>query len=429
MSGGTSPAHAGSECLFAALARRSPDAIVLQGTRQTWRAAELLSAVDDLAARIAGTRVLAVLAGNGPAWVIADLAALRAGTVHLPLPDFFSQAQLAHAVEQTGADSVLTDQPERIARLNRGFAVVGKWNGLLLLQRLTEPVDLPPGTAKISFTSGSTGAPKGACLSAVGLMETASAVARRLAALPIDRHLAVLPLSLLLENSAGIYAPLLRAAEICMSRICRPWAGKAWPASMPAALQRGGGDCREAPASLILVPELLKAWSAAAWRAAGKRAAGRPALCRGRRRPRLAGPAGPGARTGAAGLSGLRPDRGRFGGQPQSPRRRGWRGRRCRSAPRPRPDAHRRAAKSFVGTARPFLGYRRRRSELRPVSGPGGQAGVRHRRPGPGSTADGHLRLAGRRKNLLITSFGRNIAPEWVESDPAGRDRQSARRW
>jgi long-chain acyl-CoA synthetase len=30
--------------------------------------------------------------------------------------------------------------------------------------------------------------------------------------------------------------------------------------------------------------------------------------------------------------------------------------------------------------------------------------------------ADGHLHLSGRRKNLLITSFGRNIAPEWVES-------------
>ncbi len=28
----------------------------------------------------------------------------------------------------------------------------------------------------------------------------------------------------------------------------------------------------------------------------------------------------------------------------------------------------------------------------------------------------GHIRLAGRSKNLLITSFGRNISPEWVEA-------------
>ena len=61
MSGGTSSAHPGSECLFSALAKRSPDAIVLQGTQQTWRASELLSAVDHLAARIAGTDRLALI--------------------------------------------------------------------------------------------------------------------------------------------------------------------------------------------------------------------------------------------------------------------------------------------------------------------------------------------------------------------------------
>jgi long-chain acyl-CoA synthetase len=29
--------------------------------------------------------------------------------------------------------------------------------------------------------------------------------------------------------------------------------------------------------------------------------------------------------------------------------------------------------------------------------------------------ADGHLHLQGRKKNLLITAFGRNVSPEWVE--------------
>ena len=31
--------------------------------------------------------------------------------------------------------------------------------------------------------------------------------------------------------------------------------------------------------------------------------------------------------------------------------------------------------------------------------------------------SDGYLSISGRRKHLLISSFGRNIAPEWVESE------------
>jgi long-subunit acyl-CoA synthetase (AMP-forming) len=34
---------------------------------------------------------------------------------------------------------------------------------------------------------------------------------------------------------------------------------------------------------------------------------------------------------------------------------------------------------------------------------------------------DGYLHLTGRKKNIFITSFGRNIAPEWVESELAAR--------
>jgi long-chain acyl-CoA synthetase len=92
--------------------------------------------------------------------------------------------------------------------------MAGTEGGLYWLQRAVSPVELPPGTAKISYTSGSTGTPKGVCLTADGLLDTARAVKTRLADLTIERHLAVLPLALLLENSAGIYAPLLRGAEI-----------------------------------------------------------------------------------------------------------------------------------------------------------------------------------------------------------------------
>ena len=131
--------------------------------------------------------MLGILADNSPAWVLADLAAHEAGVVHLPLPGFFSPGQLRHALEQTAADVVLTDQPERFGALDIGFSIIGNWQGLTWMQRVVEPVALPAGTAKISFTSGSTGAPKGVCLDGEGLIDTALAVRERLSDLPLRR--------------------------------------------------------------------------------------------------------------------------------------------------------------------------------------------------------------------------------------------------
>lgn len=93
------------------LANRTDDSVIFQGSERTWHAAAVRQEVDQLTGRLAGTRVLAVLADNSPAWAIADFAALQSGVVHLPLPAFFSPAQMRHALEQTAADTVLTDQP------------------------------------------------------------------------------------------------------------------------------------------------------------------------------------------------------------------------------------------------------------------------------------------------------------------------------
>ena len=63
-------------------------------------------------------------------------------------------------------------------------------------------------------------------------------------------------------------------------------------------------------------------------------------------------------------------------------------------------------------TTRAFLGYMH--------DGPGRTAPPDRQEFATGDLghvdAHGHLHLSGRRKNLLITSFGRNVSPEWVES-------------
>ena len=80
-------------------------------------------AMAELAAHLAGVRVLALLADNRPAWAIADLCALDGGIAQLPLPVFFTPAQVGHALKATGADALLTDQPAQAAALDPRFVL------------------------------------------------------------------------------------------------------------------------------------------------------------------------------------------------------------------------------------------------------------------------------------------------------------------
>lgn len=375
------------------------DRILLRQGDTAWTGQQLLDAASEFGRQLAATRVLGVLADNGPAWAIADLAALQQGTTHLPLPTFFSPTQLIHALHETGCDTVLTDQPQRIEALDLGFSLGDNWLGLSLLKRRCAAIRLPAGTAKISFTSGSTGHPKGVCLSAAGLVDTAAAVAQRLGDLPLHRHVAVLPLALLLENVAGLYAPWLLGSEVRLPGLAEMgWRGMAGfdPAALQTMAAVTGAN------SVILVPELLKAWTLYL-KATGQRAPASLVI----------------AAVGGAHVSPVLLAEARAVGIPAY---QGYGLTECGSVVslnRPgddglgvgRPLTHARvsvvAGEVCIGT-RAFMGYLNgRKASSEQVFATGDLGHIDN---------EGHLHLSGRRKNLLITSFGRNIAPEWIEA-------------
>ncbi len=374
---------------------------VLVGGGRAWSAGEALAELDVLTERLAPSRVLGVLADNGPAWALADLAAQNAGVVHLPLPGFFSTVQLRHAIEQTGADTLVTDQPERIGSLDLQFAITGTWQGLAWMRRVVNPAELPAGTTKISFTSGSTGAPKGVCLDTNGLRATAQSVCRRLDDLPLERHLAVLPLSLLLENVAGLYAPLLRGMPVHLPSLADlGWRGMAGfdPMALDTAVRTS------AASSVILVPELLKAWTML--------------LAHAERQ------APDGLRFVAVGGARVAPELLCMARQRGIPAYQGYGLTECGSVltlnkpgddtgsgddvGRPLDHADIGIEGNEVMASTPaFLGYVGGAINAN-VKFPTGDLGE--------FDQHGHLHLTGRSKNLLITSFGRNISPEWIEA-------------
>lgn len=351
---------------------------------QVGRAAESL--------RDAGVRVLATRADNGVDWAIADLAAWAAGVVHVPLPAFFTDGQVAHVLETAGVDALACDRSPDGA----------PWTGtaLRLARRTASPVAMPAGTVKVSFTSGSTGRPKGVCLSGEALARVAEGVAAALRPVGIARHLAALPLPVLLENVAGLYAPLAAGAAVALPPLAEvglDGSSRFDPLRLQDAVERWRPD------SAIVLPQMLRAW-----------AASRGAAGAGRAAPRLVavGGAAVGAATlAAARAAGLSAYEG-YGltecGSVQTLNLPG--ADRPGSAGRALPHARVRigADGEVLVSGTPMLGYLG--GAPAPLLPEWSTGDVGH------LDADGFLHLSGRRRNVLVTAYGRNVSPEWVET-------------
>jgi len=387
------------------LKQRASDDVVLESDGRIVTAGQLLSDIDEAAASFINMGIdrLGILADNSSAWITTDLACQSAGICVLPLPTFFSESQLLHSMNRVGIDAVLTDNPGRLADLfGSQINMAGKQpvDGLELMRLANKQApELPEGTQKITFTSGSTGTPKGVCLGVDHQLRVANALDLTLQ-ISAPRHLCLLPLSTLLENVGGAHYALLAGGTVFTPKDTDTGFSGSAGLDMPRMLET---ISRHRPTTLILIPQMLVGLVAAlenGWQLPAElefAAVGGAKVAAGllRRARELGLPVYEGyglSETGSVACLNV-PGNDHIG-----------------SVGRPLPHIRIEARSAVLNiSGNTFLGYLGDPDSWNKQSVDTGDIGE--------IDSEGFVSLQGRSKNILITSFGRNVSPEWVESE------------
>jgi len=206
--------------ILADAARRTPDTVALVdgsprgADRRRWSYAELLAEAQGAARALAaryetGTRV-AALAPSIPESLVLTYAAALAGMILVPVNPALRAEELRHVLGQSGAAAVFTVAEHRgsdvagtLAGLRgelpglRDVVEFGEWEAFCASAPAPSaplgPV-APDDVAQLVYTSGTTGAPKGALLTHRGMTNAARVGAMRFGMRPGDVYIQTMPL-------------------------------------------------------------------------------------------------------------------------------------------------------------------------------------------------------------------------------------------
>jgi long-subunit acyl-CoA synthetase (AMP-forming) len=373
-------------------ALNNPHKLVFSDNDDRLSREELLSRAGALRRELPpSVNTIGILAANGVRWAVAQTMGAAGGKTVVPLPSFFSSEQLGHIVRDANIDLILCSEDLRPLTASSGIAtqaIEGKGNA--------RPIEFIEGFRQIIYTSGSTGHPKGVRLGGCQMGWSTKALAAASAASVEDFYLSIVPLALLLETICAIFVPLLVGGRAHFSDL----AAKAFGAGQMSSIATSFECAR--PTSSVLAPQLLAAW-VQELAVAGKHA---PETLR---FVAVGGAPAPEGLVESAWALGI-------------PVYEGYGLSECCSVVAlNRPGARK---KGTVGRPLPGLKVWIDEGEI-VVEGPSvmdGYLGVRdvkHQwRTGDlgAFDPDGYLTVHGRKDHLLVTSFGRNVSPEWIET-------------
>jgi long-chain acyl-CoA synthetase len=262
--------------LFAAAAAAHPQrpalSVLRGGERIQWSYAAAASAVEALAQAFferglrPGDR-LALFGPNSPEWLLVDLAAQRLGLLPVPIYASSPASQAAGILVDSGARVCFTgsdearlrldeaqrqgleldwrprldggpEQPESVAALAARPVLPEVALQIAALRATASPED----TVTLIYTSGTTGEPKGAMLSHANWLHQFGVLDRLFEFGPEDRSLCFLPLAHVFERSWSHYVLAKGAENVVVED----------PQTVPEALRR------ERPTVLSSVPRLYE---------------------------------------------------------------------------------------------------------------------------------------------------------------------------
>jgi long-chain acyl-CoA synthetase len=356
---------------------------------------------------------IGVVAGNGPEWVAADLALLLGGFVEVPVPLAFSGEQAASLLKEVrlcladaagvrklaewGLNGAVTVIP--IAADSGAGNRVAEADGLQLLpdERII----------KVIHTSGTTGAPKGVKIRSKALEALLVSLNSVTPEGVYSRYLSLVPFSLLIEQVTAVYLPIINGGRMILLPEDTALLGTAGSRADDVVTWMRAGR----PTAAVLPPAAVSALDKAV-----RGADGGPVLGDGVRPFLMAGGAPVDVeaqlRLDAAGLRvhegyGLSENSSVVSWNTPEHWRPGTVG-------RPLPHCEVRLSDGgelLVKSTSLFAGYTVEDPTSRPVD----EDGWLHTGDRAEIDEDGYIRILGRLKNVIITSHGRNVSPEWVE--------------